>query len=229
MKKIKVIIPARGGSKGLKNKHIHLLRNKPLIFWTLDQFIKEVGNCVELFISTDCEKIINLCLKHYSQVKILRRDKKLALDTTSTEEVLKSISNQWKNKISENEYVIYASACEINRPQGILRDAIEFIKENNQFDTFMYCERSHKHLWNNFMNEPKLICEWMKEYNPRQFKEANYLIEHTGLILVTKLKYWLKGKRFGGRIYIKELNDLYRHVDIHNKIDLEIAAAILSS
>ena len=229
MNKIKVIIPARGGSKGLRNKHIQLLNNKPLIFWTLDQFIKEIGTQVDLYISTDCDKIINLCLKNYSQVKILRRDKELALDNTSTEKVLENISKDWIKKSPENEYVIYASACEINRPKGILKEAINFIENNKQFDTFMYGEKSHKHLWENFLTEPKLICDWMKEYNPRQLDKANYLIEHTGLILITKLKYWLRGERFGGRIFIKELNDLYRHVDIHNRIDLEIASAIVSS
>ena len=230
MKKIKVVIPARSGSKGLKNKHLCLVRNKPLIFWTIDQFIEEIGDQVEIYISTDCNQITNLCNEKYPQVKILKRDPNLALDTTSTEEVLKDIAKNWYSHSlnNGNEFVIYASPCEINRPKGILLNAINSISKTKNIDTFMYGEKSHKHLWGNLSGQPKLICDWMKYYSPRQVDSANYLIEHSGLILLTKLKYWLNGERFGGEIFIEKLSELYRHIDIHNKIDLEIASIILN-
>tara|TARA_B100000212_G_C27248866_1_gene479295 strand:- start:133 stop:822 length:690 start_codon:yes stop_codon:yes gene_type:complete len=228
MKKLKVIIPARGGSKGLKNKHIQPVVDKPLIFWTLDQFLEEIGDLVDLYVSTDCSKITNLCLSNYDQVKILKRDSILALDDTSTEAVLKNIAQSWCKELKENEYVIYASSCEINRPKGTLRHAVESIKNNKKIDTFMYGEKSHKHLWENAINHQRLMREWMHSYSPRQIGKNNYLIEHTGLILITKLKYWLSGKRFGGNIFIKELDPSYRHIDIHNKVDIKIAAALLS-
>ena len=78
------------------------------------------------------------------------------------------------------------------------------------------------------MNKQILMRKWMDSYSPRQIGNLNYLIEHSGLILITKLKYWLAGKRFGGKINIEELDDLYRHIDIHNKVDLKLAAALLS-
>ena len=34
-KKVLAIIPARGGSKGVKNKNIRLLGDKPLIYWSI--------------------------------------------------------------------------------------------------------------------------------------------------------------------------------------------------
>ena len=228
MKKIKVIIPARGGSKGLKNKHIQSVNDKPLIFWTLDQFLEEIGDLVDLYVSTDCSKITNLCLNNYPQVKILQRNSSLALDNTSTEAVLKNIAESWCKDLEENDNVIYASACEINRPKGILSGAVESIEKNEDIDTFMYGEKSHKHLWENSIRKIRLMREWMNSYSPRQTGKNNYLIEHSGLILITKLKYWLNGKRFGGNIFIKELDPLYRHIDIHNKVDIKIAAALLS-
>ena len=229
MNKIRVVIPVRGGSKGLKDKHIQLINSKPLLFWTLDQFIEEIGNELEIYISTDCEKIITLCKDNYDQIKIIKRQPDLALDNTSTEEVLRSVALNWINEVKENDYVIYASACEINRPKWILRDALKSIFKNNEIDSFMYGENSHKHLWEISHQEPKLICDWMQNYSPRQHQVHNYLIEHSGLILITKFKYWLNGRRFGGKVIVKELNDSYRHIDIHNKIDLKIASAILNA
>tara|TARA_Y100001970_G_C14245087_1_gene867529 strand:+ start:1258 stop:1947 length:690 start_codon:yes stop_codon:yes gene_type:complete len=229
MKKFKVVIPVRAGSKGLKNKHIQLINNKPLIFWTLDQFLSEIGDLVELYISTDCNQIINLCLGQYDRVKIIKREASLATDTCSTEMVLQNIANLWINDLKEDDNVIYASACEINRPKGILRYAIESTINNNKIDTFMYGEKSHKHLWEFNNTEQKLMRNWMNSYSPRQLDSSNYLIEHSGLILITKLKYWLGGKRFGGQIFVQELNEFYRHIDIHNKIDLKLASAILSA
>jgi len=38
-KKIIAIIPARGGSKGLKGKNIHLLANTPLIDYSIEAAI----------------------------------------------------------------------------------------------------------------------------------------------------------------------------------------------
>lgn len=225
MNKIKVVIPVRAGSKGLKDKHLQLVKNKPLIFWTIEQFIEDLGENIEIYISTDCPKISNLCLTEYD-INVLQRPSNLALDDTSTESVLKAIAQSWNNSSNQDELVIYASACEINRKKGLLSEALEFYKTNN-IDSFMYGEKSHKHIWTNNKN-PKLLCDWMENYSPRQSSGSNYLIEHTGLILITKLKYWLMGHRFGGKIFVKELDGLYRHVDIHNRIDLKIASAILS-
>ena len=166
-----------------------------------------------------------MCLSEYD-IHILKRPSNLALDDTSTESVLRSIAQSWNNYLNQDEIVIYASACEINRKKGLLSEALNFYKKN-KIDSFMYGEKSHKHIWTNNKNQ-KLLCDWMENYSPRQSSGSNYLIEHTGLILITKLKYWLMGNRFGGKIFVKELDDIYRHVDIHHRIDLKIASAILS-
>jgi CMP-N,N'-diacetyllegionaminic acid synthase len=53
-----VFIPARGGSKGIKNKNIRLLSGKPLIWHTLN-----ICNQLNLFtfVSTDSKDIQNVC------------------------------------------------------------------------------------------------------------------------------------------------------------------------
>ena len=50
------IIPARGGSKGIKNKNLVNILNKPLMAWTLEQ-AKSSKYIDNIYVSTDSEKI----------------------------------------------------------------------------------------------------------------------------------------------------------------------------
>ena len=48
-------IPARAGSKGVKNKNIRLVCGKPLIYWTLKAV--ENSNLDKVYVSTDSAEI----------------------------------------------------------------------------------------------------------------------------------------------------------------------------
>ena len=54
--KIIAIIPARGGSKRLKNKNIMPLLGKPMIQYTIQSAL-ESGVFDEVLVSTDCQEI----------------------------------------------------------------------------------------------------------------------------------------------------------------------------
>ena len=80
------IIPARGGSKGIRNKNIQLIGNKPMIQYTFEASKKSSKlDCVIL--SSDDEKIIDLALKFKINVPFIR-PKPLAQDGTSTAKVI---------------------------------------------------------------------------------------------------------------------------------------------
>ena len=53
------IIPARSGSKRIKDKNIRKIKGKPLIYWTIKQALKS-RKIHEVVVSSDSEKIINL-------------------------------------------------------------------------------------------------------------------------------------------------------------------------
>jgi len=89
MKKIRVlgVIPARAGSKGIKNKNIYLLGKKPLLAYSIKS-VRESKLLTDCIISTDSPKIANIALKYKAKVPFLR-PKKLARDNTCTEPVLR--------------------------------------------------------------------------------------------------------------------------------------------
>ena len=83
--KIIAIVPARGGSKGIKLKNIKKIKGKSLIEITA-QFIKKCNFIDYAVISTDHKKIANEGKKF--QIHVIDRPKKLSGDKISDTEVL---------------------------------------------------------------------------------------------------------------------------------------------
>ena len=81
-----VIIPARGGSKGVPRKNIKLLNNKPLIHYTLE-IARELFKDNQICITTDDKEIKMVVEETGIEVPFLRPEK-LARDDSGTQEVM---------------------------------------------------------------------------------------------------------------------------------------------
>jgi CMP-N,N'-diacetyllegionaminic acid synthase len=96
-KNLLIIIPARSGSKGLKNKNIRKLNSKPLIYYPIStaKNIKEKNK--EIFCSTDSKKIKKIAESYKIKVPFLRPKKiseDLSTDITFVNHALKEFSRQ---------------------------------------------------------------------------------------------------------------------------------------
>lgn len=82
------IIPARGGSKGLKNKNIKPLLGKPLIGYTIEAALasKLIDKIV---ISTDDWKIAKAALLRRYHVEVIKRPRQYATDSAPIELALR--------------------------------------------------------------------------------------------------------------------------------------------
>lgn len=81
-----VIIPARGGSKGIPGKNIKLLNGKPLIHYSID-VARELFNDEQICVSTD-EQAIKEVAEATGLVVPFLRPAELATDTATTTDVL---------------------------------------------------------------------------------------------------------------------------------------------
>ena len=74
--KILCTICARGGSKGLKNKNIRKIKNKHLIYYTLNQAIKsKIFN--EIVVSSDSKIYLHIA-KKYGAAEVIKFTKKIS-------------------------------------------------------------------------------------------------------------------------------------------------------
>ena len=81
-KKVLALIPARGGSKGIKDKNIYPLCGKPLITYSID-CAKRSKYIDEITVSTDSEKIAEVAKEYGAYVPFLR-PAELASDTAKS-------------------------------------------------------------------------------------------------------------------------------------------------
>lgn len=92
--KILVIIPARGGSKGIPRKNIKPFNGKPLIYYTID-CARAICDDEDICVSTDDVEIISVVEQYGLKVPFVR-PAKLASDTAGTYEVLLHALNYYE-------------------------------------------------------------------------------------------------------------------------------------
>jgi len=80
-----IIIPARGGSKGIPKKNIASLKGKPLISWTIDAAL-ELFPSEDVFVSTDSTEIEDIASE--AGASVIRRGDKCSSDTDSSASVV---------------------------------------------------------------------------------------------------------------------------------------------
>jgi CMP-N-acetylneuraminic acid synthetase len=93
-KKRLLIIPARSGSKRIKNKNIKLFSGKPIISYPI-KAARESKLFEKIHVSTDSIKIAKMCKKIGVNIDFLR-PKKLSGDKVSLFDVLKFVRDEYK-------------------------------------------------------------------------------------------------------------------------------------
>jgi len=86
MNKVLAIIPARSGSKGILNKNIKLLNDKPLISWTIEQALK-AKLIDKIVISSDCDQVLKIASR-YGFKDLTKRPAILSEDNSHTDDVI---------------------------------------------------------------------------------------------------------------------------------------------
>lgn len=95
-KDILVIIPARGGSKGIPGKNLKVLGSKPLIAYSIEM-AQEIFEDSQICVSTDDEKIADFA-KRYGDIVPFMRPDQLATDTASSQDVIIHALDFFKEK-----------------------------------------------------------------------------------------------------------------------------------
>ena len=127
-KKILILIPARGGSKGIPKKNIKQLCGKPLLAWTLEQ-ARGSKLADEILVSTDDKKIKAVAQKFGWKGSYVR-PKEYAKDNSPTIDVITHALKWYGNRKKHFDYLFLLEPTSPLRKKRDLDKAIQLLIDN---------------------------------------------------------------------------------------------------
>ena len=221
LKKI-AIIPARSGSKGLPNKNILMLLDKPLIAYTIEAAIKS-NEFQRVIVSTDSLEYKEISEKYRAEV--ILRDDHLSNDRATSfmviEDVLKKI------KIESLDYFMLLQPTSPFRDEKHIIDSIkDFEKEYSGLDFLVSMTESSKSadLIKRIGNDKTLKNYDLDYSNYRRQDGKEYY--PNGAIFIGKVDKYLEKKHFFGEKTLAYFMNKEDSIDIDDRLDFEIAITI---
>lgn len=120
------IIPARGGSKGIKRKNLKPILNKPLVAYTIEASLKS-KYITRTIVSSEDSEILKVS-KEYGAQTIIRPDE-LAQDETKTAPVMLHVLNELKKEGYKADYVVLLQPTCPLRDENYIDCAFEYYFE----------------------------------------------------------------------------------------------------
>ena len=218
------IIPARGGSKGLKLKNLQKVNNQPLLYYPIKSALKSQV-CDHIFVSTDHLAIFNTAKKLGANVPFLRK-KIFSGDRVSTEDTLRDALLSYEKYVGiKFDICVFLTCTNIFRDFTYIKKAVDILKKKPKIDSAFVVTKIYKHFWCKKKKKLTKALPWMRNYHSRQNAPELYL-ENTGITCATRAKFWRRGKRIGKKVSLIKNNFPFSEVDIHNKYDLFLANKI---
>jgi N-acylneuraminate cytidylyltransferase len=221
-----IIIPARGGSKGIPHKNIKHLNGKPLIYYTID-VARQIVSDEHICVSTDDAEIIK-CVEDYGlNVPFVRPDE-LATDKAGTYEVLLHAMDYYEKLGKKYDTIILLQNTSPFRMANHVKEAMALYDDNIDMVVSVNETRSNPY------------------YNCFEEDENGFLIKTLDSSLFTRRQEVPKTYEYNGAIYIFNANSLRKEhygkftrkvkyvmdelhsVDLDNMIDWKFAEFLLN-
>ncbi len=225
MKNVLVLIPARGGSKGIPYKNIKLLNDKPLIYYTLD-LVKGIIPDEDVCVSTDDEKIIKVVEEYGIKVPFVRPEK-LASDTASSLDVILHALKFYQEKGKEYDYTLLLQPTSPLRTKAQLQECLDKI-DKEDFEMIVSVKLTDANPYYMLAEEDKNgILRKSKEANFTRRQDCPDVWEYNGAFYLINNQVLLEKKDLALLEKKKLVMDAIHSVDIDTSLDWIIAESIL--
>lgn len=220
------IIPARSGSKGLKDKNIKLLNGKPLLAYTIEA-ARESGLFDEIMVSTDSQEYANIAKQWGANIPFLRSNE-LSNDIASSWDVVKEVIERYTNLGTEFDTVALLQPTSPLRTSNDIIEGYNVMKVKEANFVVGVCEMDHSPLWANTLLDDLSMENFIRPEvvkMPRQSIPTYYRIN--GALYIVKVDYLMKVRNIYSQKSFAIIMDKLSSVDIDEELDFLLSEIIL--
>ena len=188
---MKIIIPARGGSKRIPDKNITSLNGNPLISYAIKASLEVTD---EVYVSTDSETIAGVARE--CGAKTLKRPKEMSTDFSPTNLAIEHF-------LSSVEDINYFACVQATSPlltSVYLQKAIEKIKESD-YDSIISVVESIGFYW----NSSRQPINFTRNKRPRTQDMRKWYAENGAFYLTSKERFLTTNNLINGSVGFIEI------------------------
>ena len=223
MKKTLCIIPARSGSKTIKNKNIYKFKNKELIYYSI-KFSNSLNFVSKTIFSSDSQNYLKIAQKYGSKYNNLR-PKSLSNDNSLTISLVRYLLKLEKKKKLEYDFVLILQPTSPFRKYKDFENAYKLLSKK-KYDTVLTVSEVDEHpLRMKVFNKKNLLVNYSKiskeSLTPRQKLTKIYI--RAGSMYFANINNIMKNNSIvGKKVFGLKVKDKYS-LNIDSKKDIILA------
>lgn len=224
------VIPARGGSKGIKKKNIAICAGRPLIEYTIhaakNSFLKN-----DFIVSTDCEIIKSVAEACGS--KVFKRSGKTATDSAKTVDAVKELIDSIDGSHTRYTHIILLQPTSPLRTEKHIDESVNLYTSQRCYKTLISgYDATSVHpeiMYKKHSTDQNLVVPYInKKSEPKRRQEFESVFIRNGAIYITEIKFlYQKNSLYDSENLFYEMSQESSY-NIDEPFDLKIVEQIIN-
>jgi N-acylneuraminate cytidylyltransferase len=215
-----VVIPVRGGSKGVPRKNLREVAGKPLVVWTIEQALAMTTTDVRVVVSTEDAELASVA--RVAGADVVDRPAELAEDDTPTEPVVLHAIDAVAATEGEPDRVMLLQATSPVRLPGTLDRALAE-QAATAVDSLVGVVAEAPFHWQTTPLGPLPAYDVDRRPRRQDIRPEDVRYRETGSLYVTRTEiYRRQANRIGGRVGLFVMSE-EEGLDIDTELDVLVA------
>lgn len=220
------VIPARSGSKGIKDKNIRKLNGKPLIAYAIESALQS-RYIDEAMLSTDSSVYADMAKEYGASVPFLRSEKN-STDEAKGIDVLLEILEDYEKRGKRFDNIIALQPTSPLRTCKNIDKAFELFYEKDADSVVSVCECEHSPLLSNILSHDLNMEGFIKSDNNLRRQDLGKFYRLNGAIYISKVRTLKETLSFYGKNSYAYIMEQRESVDIDTELDFEYAEFLIN-